>query len=303
MELPYGEELRERQAAQRREEQMEKICGYLLLAGVAALLSGAQLLFDVRPFGIALCAAAGKGTPAALVGTLLFCLWRGDYISLLACAVVAFCRLGASFFTDEAGERAPLFGERAGFRVLSAALSSLLSLSVNLFRGEFKTYYLIALLLGVGVSALAAWVICGLFLPRDALYPYSREAGLGALILFCIFAMRDVSFVGIYPAATCGALVGLWLAAHYGLGICALGALFCGLCFDVAFAPALLFCAAGFSLLQKSSRGGGILAGCGAASFYAFFNSVFSNSHTRHIKTDRVTHFSADVYILTYIFK
>lgn len=270
MELSYGEELRERGQAASREQQMEKLCAYLLLAGVAALLSGAQLLFDVRPFGIALCAAAGKGTPAALAGALVFCLWRGDYVSVLACVVVAFCRLGASFFTDDTGRRPSLFGERAGFRVLSAALSSLLSLSVSLFRGEFKTYYLIALLLGVAVSALAAWVICGFFLPRDALYPYSREAGLGALILLGIFAMRGVSFVGIYPAVVCGALVGLWLAAHYGLCICALGALFCGLCFDVAYAPALLLCAVGFSLLQKSSRGGGILAGCGAAAFYAF---------------------------------
>lgn len=271
MELPYGEELRARGKASRREEQTEKICGYLLLAGVAALLCGAQLLFDVRPFGIALCAAAGKSTPAALAGALLFCLWRGDYLSLLALAVVVFCRLGATFFTDGKGIKASLFEERAGFRVLSAALSSLLSLGVSLFRGEFKTYYLLALLLGVGISALAAWVICGFFLPRDTLYPYSREAGLGALILFCVFAMREVSFVGIYPAAACGALVGLWLAAHYGVTLCGLGALFCGLCFDVIYAPALLLYAAGFGLLQKSSRGGGILAGCAAASFYAFF--------------------------------
>lgn len=253
------------------ETRMEEICIYLLFAGLGALFSAAKLIFEARPFGIALCAVvAGKLFPATLLGALGFSLWRGDFLLSVAYAAVALCRLGASFLADRAGKRAALFHERAGLRVLSAALSALLSHTVALFRGELKTYYLFALLVGVAVSALAAWVLCGFFLPRDALYPYSREAGLGALVLLGIFAMRAVSFAGIYPAAVCGALVGLWLAAHYGVLLGGLGGAFCGLCFDVIYAPALLLYAVGFALLQKSSRGGGILAGCGAGALYAF---------------------------------
>ncbi len=271
MQASYEEERASRGGAARWERRAEEICVYLLFAALGALYSGATLLFEVRPFGLALCAvAAGRLFPATLAGAAAFSLWRGDYLSLIALGVLALCRLGLPALVYRAGERPSALHERAGFRVLSAALSALVTGSVALFRGEFKTYYLLALLLGVAVSGLAAWALCGFFLPRDALYPYSHEAGLGALVLLGIFAMRSVSLVGIYPAAVCGALVGLWLAAHYGALLGGIGALFCGLCFDVLYAPAFLLYAVGFSLLQKSSRGGGILAGCGAAALYGF---------------------------------
>lgn len=271
MEASYEEKRTPQRGVTGLDGRLEQICIHLLFAALGALLGNAKLLFEVRPFGLSLCAAvAGRLFPATALGALAFALWRGDYLSALGCAAMALCRLGFSFFAQRAGERTALFEERAGFRVVSAALSSLLSGSVAAVRGEFKTYYLLALLLGVAVSALAAWVLCGLFLPREALFPYSREAGLGALVLLGIFAMRAVSFAGIYPAAVCGALVGLWLAAHYGAIFGALGGLFCGLCFGVIYAPAFLFYALCFALLQKSSRGGGILAGCGAAALYAF---------------------------------
>ncbi len=271
MQASYEEKEAPRKGAAVWEGRIEQICTYLLFAALGALLGSAKLLFEVRPFGIALCAvAAGKLFFATVAGALSFALWRGDYLFSLAYATVALGRLAFSFFADRAGKKPPLFCERAGFRVLSAALAALLSHGVALLRGEFKLYYLFALLLGVAACALSAWLLCGLFLPRDGLYPYSREAGLGALVLLGIFAMRAVSFAGIYPAAVGGALVGLWLAAHYGALLGGLGGLLCGLCFDVIYAPALLLYAVGFALLQKSSRGGGILAGCGAGALYAF---------------------------------
>ena len=271
MEASYEEKRASRGSVANWEKRMEDACGYLLFAALGALLSGARLLFGVRPFGIALCAVASGGLfYAGIAGAFAFGAWQGDYFSLIAYATLALCRLSFSFFVNQAGERTRVFSERAAFRVLSAALGAFLSLGTAALQGDFKTYYLFALLLGVTVSTLSAWLLCGFFLPRDALYPYSREAGLGALILLGIFAMRELSLVGIYPAAVCGALVGLWLAAHYGVALGGLGGLFCGLCFDVGGAPALLLYAAGFGFLQKSSRGGGILAGCTAAALYTF---------------------------------
>ena len=271
MQVSYEEKDAPRKGATLWEGRIEQICTYLLFAALGALLGSAKLLFEVRPFGISLCAAAaGRLFPATAAGALTFALWRGDYLSALALVAVALCRLAFSFFGDGAGKKPPLFAERTGFRVLSAAFAAFLSLGLALIRGEFKLYYLFALLLGIAVAALAAFLLCGFFSSRDALFPYSREAGLGALVLLGIFAMRTINIVGIYPAAVGGALVGLWLAAHYGVLFGALGGLLCGLCFDVHYAPALLLYAVGFALLQKSSRGGGILAGCGAAALYAF---------------------------------
>lgn len=250
---------------------VEQALIHLLFAALGALLGSAKLLFEVRPFGISLCAAtSGKLFPATALGALGFALWRGDFLSALAVLAVALCRLAFSFLGERTGKKPPFFGERASFRVLSAALAALLSYTVALLRGELKSYYLFALLLGVAVSALATWLLCGFLLPRDALYPYSHEVGLGTLVLLGIFAMRAVSIAGITPAAVCGALVGLWLAAHYGALLGGLGGLLCGLCYHALYAPAFLFYAVGFALLQKSSRGGGILAGCGAAALYTF---------------------------------
>ena len=38
----------------------EEVLWHFIFAALGALLSGAELLFGVRPFGIALCAAASK---------------------------------------------------------------------------------------------------------------------------------------------------------------------------------------------------------------------------------------------------
>ena len=129
------------------DQRMEQICIQLLFAALGALLGNAKLLFEVRPFGISLCAAAaGKFFPATALGALAFALWRGDYLSVLGYAAVAFARLALSLLADKKEEKAPLFEERAVFRVLSAALASFLAQSAAVFRGEFKTYYLLRLI-------------------------------------------------------------------------------------------------------------------------------------------------------------
>lgn len=248
----------------------EEACFHLLFAGLGALLGGAELLFGVRPFGIALAAAAGKLFPAVALGNAVFSLFTKDYLSVAALGILSLCRLALSFLPQKKGARVPLFGERAGFRALCASLSVFAVTLYALFRGEFRYYDLFALILGTAAAGLSALLLCGMFLPRDRLFPYSREAGLAALVLMGIFAMREVSLVGIYPAAVAAALIAFWLSAHYGLGVGVAGGLLCGACFDIALAPAFLLCALGFGLLEKSSRGGGILAGCGAATAYAF---------------------------------
>ena len=185
-------------AAWRREDFWERACIYVLLAGVGALLSGAELLFGVRPFAIALAAAAGRLFPAVALGDLGFCLLAGEYTAIPAIGVLTLGRLGLSLFVGEReGEDALL--ERASTRVILACVSVLFSATLRLFQGEFRYYYLFGLLLGVATAALATWVLSGLFLPRDHLFAYSREAGLGALLLLCVFAARGVSLAGLYP--------------------------------------------------------------------------------------------------------
>lgn len=248
----------------------ERICLLLLFAALGALLGSAELFFGVRPFGIALAAAAGPLFPAVALGSVLFCAFVGDHTAILAMSVLAMGRLLLSLVPDKQRGKA-LFAERARTRVLLAALSAFFCCTVQLFLGDFRYYYLFALILGTGAATFGTWALCGLFLPRDKLFPYSRETGLGALLLLCVFAAREVSFVGVYPAAVCAALVAFWLAAHYGLTVGGIAGGLLGLCFAFKLAPAFLLCGVGLALLKKNSRGGGVLTGCALAGVYAFF--------------------------------
>ncbi len=261
----------------RAEERMERAFFYLLFAALGGLFGGAELLFGVRPFGVALAAGVGRLFPAAALGTALFAVFTKDYLSIVAVGIVALCRLCYTFFPTVTGAReGRLFEEKGSFRTLAAAIAIFTTATIALFRGEFRYYYLLALILGTLVAALCAWLIARMFCATERPFSYSREMGVATLVLVGIFALRTVQIVGIYPAAVCGTLAAFWLSAHYGALFGGIGGLLAGLCFDVQMAPALLLCGAGFGLLQKSSRGGGILTGCGAAALYAFFFSGYA---------------------------
>jgi stage II sporulation protein E len=136
--------------------------------------------------------------------------------------------------------------------------------------GGFRFYDLFGLLLITAAAGLAALLYGGAFEEKEKPFPYSREAGVAALVLTAIFAMRTVSFFGVYPAGVAAALCAFWLVAHRGLSLGAVGGALAGFCFDYRMAPAFLLCAVCFGLLEKSSRGGGILAGSAAAAAFAY---------------------------------
>ncbi len=253
-----------------KEQLFEQVCLYLLFGGLGALLGSAELLFGVRPFGLALCAAAGTMLPAVATGVAFFSLIVGDYISIAALGVLLLCRLIFSGIPGADKRRPPLLCERVGFRVLSGAIAVLGVALYVLIRNGFRYYHLLGLLLGSATAALATFLLAGLFLQRDRLYPRSREGGLAALLLMSIFAVRDVCFIGIYPAAVMAALLAFSLGAQYGLSLGVLGGALCGLCFDIRTAPAFLLCGLGFALLEKSSRGGAVLTGGGLGAVYAY---------------------------------
>jgi stage II sporulation protein E len=261
-------------AAQREERSpaavWERGFLYLLFAALGALLSAAELFLGVRPFGVALAAASGLFFPAIAAGGVLFDIIAGEHAGILAMGVLMLGRLAVSLFAGKRTEHPQLFAERVGARVTLAALAVLAGCALRLFTGDFRYYYLLGLLLGTLAAALGAFLLCGLFFPRDKLFPYSRETGLGSLLLLCVFATRGIALAGIYPAAVCAALIAFWLAAHYGGILGALAGALLGVCFDLVLAPAFALCGVGLSLLKKNSRGGGVLAGCALAGIYAF---------------------------------
>ena len=253
-----------------KEQLLEQVGLYLIFGGLGALLGSAELLFGVRPFGLALCGAAGTLLPAVVTGVALFSLIVGDYLSIAALGVLLLCRLLGFGVPTKEGRRPALLGERVGFRVLSASLAVFFVALYRLVKNGFRYYHLLALLLGTTTAALSAFLLVGLFLERDRLYPHSKKGGLAALLLMSVFAVRGVSLFGIYPAAVVASFLAFSLGAQYGLPVGAIGGALCGVCFEPRTAPVFLLCGLGFALLEKSSRGGAVLTGGGLGAAYAF---------------------------------
>ena len=243
----------------------------LIFAAVGALVGSAELLFGVRPFGVALVAAATEYFPATALGSGLFAALTRDYVSLIGIAAVGAVRVALSLLLPPTERGTHPFSERLLYRV---ALATLAVFGTGLYRvlsGGFRYYDLFGLLLALAATALATLLYAETFERKDHLFLYSREAGVAALILTAVFAMRSVDFFGIYPSAVAAAGIGFLLVAHRDGLWGAAGALLAGLCFEWRLAPAFFLAALGFALLQKSSRGGGILAGCAAGGAYAIF--------------------------------
>ena len=241
------------------------ICKHLIFAALGALLSGAELIFGVHPFGIALVAVAGEYCYAISLGVLVYSLFVGDYVSVVALGALLLARLAFSLF----GNR-PLFGERTLYRVAAAAVTVFGTGVFAIVQGGFRFYDLFAVILAVLAAPLAAVLYLGLFEEEEKWLPHHFELGVAALVLTSVFAMRTVTLFGIYPAAAAAAGVSFLLVSHRGLWWGTLGGALAGLCFDLKLAPAFLLCGLCFGLLEKSSRGGGVIAGSAAAGAYAF---------------------------------
>lgn len=250
----------------------ERVLWHLGFAVLGFLLGGAELFFGVYPFGLAFVAAAEAYLPAAAAGVFLSALLGERYALLVA--VAALVAIRAVLAATTRGERRVwevLFRERSAYRVTVAAAVSLGSGVFVLIAGGFRFYELFGVLLAVAAAPLAAFLYLGLFQARDKLYRGSLEVGIGAVVMTGIFALRTVVLFGIYPAAVLAMGVALLLASHRGAWLGALCGGLAGLCFDFRLAPAFLLVALGFSLLGKSSRGGGVAAGVALAVLYAYF--------------------------------
>lgn len=256
-------------APRRREVLIEQGLLQALFAALGALLCSAELLFGIHPFGVALGAAVGKCFPAVALGGVLFAALTGDHLTVAALGILALLRLGAALLPRRCRVR-EVFGERLAVRLCMAAGAMMAVSIAALLLGEWRYYYLLGMLLCVPVTVLAAFLLAPLFERREAVIPFGREVGLGTLILLCVFALREVSLFSIYPSAVAAALVAFWLASHRGWVFGGVFGLLAGLCYAPLLSPAFALAALGFWLLEKSSRGGGILAGCAAAVAWGF---------------------------------
>ncbi len=251
-------------------KHLDMIFRHLIFAVLGALVGSAELVFGIRPFGVALAAAASEYVPAVAVGILVYSLIVREYVAPIILCIVIMVRLLVGYFTTRRDKGFLPFTERVGYRLLAGACVMLGAGIYRLFAGDFRYYDLFGVLLAVAATPLASFLYVGLFEEKERAFPFAREAGLAALVLTVIFAIKDFSVFGIYPAAVLIACAALLLAAHRGWAFGAIGGLLGGCSFDLKMAPAFFLLAVMFSLLEKSSRGGGVLGGGAVACAYAF---------------------------------
>lgn len=251
-------------------KHLEMAFKHLIFAILGALVGSAELVFGIRPFGVALAAAASEYLPAVAVGVLVYSFIVREYGTPIVLCAMIMARLLLSYFTTHRDKKFLPFGERVGYRLLISACVMLGSGIYRLIERSFLYYDLFGVLLAVAATPLAAFLYVGLFEKKEQAFPFAREAGFAALVLTVIFAIRDFSVFGIYPAAVIVAGAALLLAAHRGWAFGAFGGILGGCCFDLKMAPAFFLLAVMFSLLEKSSRGGGVLGGGAVACAYAF---------------------------------
>lgn len=251
-------------------KRLECALRHLIFAALGALLGSAELAFGVHPFGVALAAAASEYLPAVSVGVLVYSLIVREYVTPIALCSMVVIRLIVSFVTARHQKHVSPFYERVAYRLLASAGVMLGAGIYQLVAGNFRYYDLFGVLLAVAATPLAAFLYVGLFERGEHASLLAREAGIAALALTAIFAARHFDLFGIYPAAVFAACAAFLLAAHRGWSFGALGGLLGGCCFDLKMAPAFFLLSVAFSLLEKSSRGAGVLGGGALACAYAF---------------------------------
>jgi hypothetical protein len=101
---------------------LEIACIQALFAALGALVGSAELIFKVRPFGVALAAAATALFPAVSLGAAIFYIVTQEYVTLVAIGLTVAARLFLCFYPQNGAKKAHAFTERISYRVLIAAL-------------------------------------------------------------------------------------------------------------------------------------------------------------------------------------
>ncbi len=248
----------------------ELVLRHLIVAALGVLLSGAELAFGVHPFGIAFVAVAGEYFYATALGIAIYAILSGDLLSLILLGVLTVLRAAVSLSQERRLSFDALFHERPLYRIAAATVTVFGGGIYLVISGGFRFYDLFAVLLAVAAAPLAATLYLGFLSRERGLMAHHFELGGAAVLLTAIFAIRHVQLFGIYPAAVASTAVALVLVSHRDIVWGTAGGVLAGLCFDWRLAPAFLLCGLFFGLLEKSSRGGGVLAGSAAGCAYAF---------------------------------
>lgn len=263
---------------------IRKAAEEVIFALLGLLVGLARLPFGAVPFGFALLGAAGRHTLAIFLGVCLSALLGGDGLVFLgAYALTLALRIvfGLPTAKDEDGTYTVgglmdrLFGERASFRIISAAAGAFLVGLLRLIDSGFLYYDLFGTLLSVAVAAASAFLWRALpGIERGQTGIKNTVLQAAAFLTACgavVYALRDWSPYGVSMSALVCMLVTLAVTRKKGIAFGALTAIFAGLAVSVTYAPLFVFAAVCYGFLSAASSALGCFSAFGVGMAWAIY--------------------------------
>jgi len=284
------------------ERANERLLGIIagIALGIAAYFLGAcEVLFSTFPLGIALVCASERRLPYILTGVCLSAAATGinPAVVIVTYLVIVVVRIFSRLLIDTGkkkeknkpltqrnateyvealrGGYEALFTESVYLRMASACVGAFCLSLYAIIAGGFRYYDLFGAFFSMTAAPVATFIFSAHFdksLRGTKIY----DVGTLGLLAAVTYAMRDVSFFGIYIGAFLAFFATLCVGRRRGiLGGCVTGLLL-GLAFNPLYAPLFVLEAAAAGVLWNISALAAATAGCVVGSIWGVYVNGFS---------------------------
>lgn len=233
------------------------LCGYFASLG--------ELPFGARPFGVALLAATGRGTPFVYIGATVSAfvsfeleealVYFGIYTLLLFMRVFLMLTVKAEKLSQGKNVGYSLakriFCERNGLRVITSATVGVALGAAVFFSSGLLYYDLFGLLLLSLTSPVLTAILCGYFNPNNVggkkgkkeISSLGYELGFLCLCAICVFGGAKINFYGVSLSVFSALMLTFFTVSYKGVGYGAFLGLALGLCYSPMLAPLFVIAA------------------------------------------------------------
>jgi len=220
------------------------------IGALAFLLSGAQLLVGVFPFGLSLICAANKYVPFIYAGMITSALFnKGLAVPLFLTWTFAFLlRIAIGLWLKSK----KYFMESIYLR-FGVGMSSAVMISVyRIIAGGFLYYDLMCAVAEIiFVPIMIFFISCAFDKARR--YTYFFELGIASLLFATVFSLRGMSIAGFSLSAVACFMITMYISKDGGILRGGIIGVICGMACAMQYAPIFALCGLAAGMLWKVS--------------------------------------------------
>lgn len=231
----------------------------IAVGALSFLLSNAQLLAGVYPFGLSLICASNKYIPFIYAGMLTSALFnKGLAIPLFLTWTFAFLlRIAIGFWLKSE----KMFTESIYLR-LGVGISSAFMISVyRIIAGGFLYYDMISAVAEIIFVPVMAFLMSCAF-EKSKRYSYLFELGIASILFSSVFALREMSLLGFSLSSVACFMITMYISKDGGVLRGGLIGVVCGMACSITYAPIFALCGIAAGLLWKVSSIVAVSAAC-----------------------------------------